>query len=646
MNNSSYSRNRQNTGGRNNNRTNSSYQQSNYNGAPYNFIPLPQMVYYRYDNVSSLPSHAGLDPNLYTGEIHLELTAQTPVYIGNGQRDRYAKFVMNANGRYYIPGSSLRGLTRTNMQILGQGEIRARGEVADTRFMYRMIYARSDSVKQPLQQSYMSVVTQLNEDRISLPVARPGFVVRRGRNYYIYPAECFYAISRRDVAREFDTEDARLDATQRECWYEPIGEGRAIISGSEKPGYKKGVLLCTGRAVNNAGNRRYIFPIVDTSNSACAIEIPAADVLTYKMDYKLRQNALRGGSSRSWFWALPKEGDEPMAVFYLEHDGHVYFGRTRMPRIAFLKSVGNGIPAYRNAITANGEQRIDYPNAILGFCTVTMAYRSRVSFGDCEVVDGGRETDARHVVLGQPKASFFLGYLTGENSNEVRHYNDMSFRIRGIKQYWLHAVNVRNERNERNGNDNVGSELKPLATGTRFKGVVRFRNLAKDELGLLLWCLRLDENCYQTVGMGKPYGFGRMSVSVESLRLYEFRSLYSMDSLESMPGDISEDATSRVNEFIEEYTKSHAKYLCVKPRGSTPLRQIGPIADFLFMHSSERTNEETRYMTLGEYLNISAPLPTVSDIRNAADAEQPKSEEEILSAFTAKFAPQHGRRKK
>ena len=34
------------------------------------------------------------------------------------------------------------------------------------------------------------------------------------------------------------------------------------------------------------------------------------------------------------------------------------------------------------------------------------------------------------------------------------------------------------------------------------------KNLKEEELGLLLWALKVDEKAYETIGLGKPYGFG------------------------------------------------------------------------------------------------------------------------------------------
>lgn len=75
--------------------------------------------------------------------------------------------------------------------------------------------------------------------------------------------------------------------------------------------------------------------------------------------------------------------------------------------------------------------------------------------------------------------------------------------------------------------------MRPMKKGTAFSGTIRFKNLEEDELGLLLWSLVLNDGCYQSIGMGKPYGFGRMSVKLDKLRLFDFAALYSASGFES-----------------------------------------------------------------------------------------------------------------
>lgn len=93
------------------------------------FVPFCDTVIRRYAGVQELPPHDIMDRRLCHGEIRLTLTAKTPLMISGGIQTRedavsVALFTTDAHGRFRIPGSSLRGLIRQNMQILGLGLFR------------------------------------------------------------------------------------------------------------------------------------------------------------------------------------------------------------------------------------------------------------------------------------------------------------------------------------------------------------------------------------------------------------------------------------------------------------------------------------------------------------------------------------------
>ena len=85
--------------------------------APYNFVPFSEKLLIRYENLGELPRHDRIDPALHSGEIQVELKAEPPVFVSDGQPDPH--FFRGPDGTYQIPGSTVRGLVRENMQILG-----------------------------------------------------------------------------------------------------------------------------------------------------------------------------------------------------------------------------------------------------------------------------------------------------------------------------------------------------------------------------------------------------------------------------------------------------------------------------------------------------------------------------------------------
>ena len=83
--------------------------------APYNFVPFSSTLIKRYEKIQELPPHDQIDPKLKTGEIYVRLEVEMPIYVSNGQDQGFFK---GPDGNYQIPGSSIRGMLRENMQVI------------------------------------------------------------------------------------------------------------------------------------------------------------------------------------------------------------------------------------------------------------------------------------------------------------------------------------------------------------------------------------------------------------------------------------------------------------------------------------------------------------------------------------------------
>ena len=95
-----------------------------YVGAPYNFVPLGSRVY-RKDSITKHNEITGL-----SGSLEYQVTAQTPILVDGGDEH----FYKNKDGKAAIPGSTMRGLVRSNMQILSQSSIV--DDIGNAKLMY------------------------------------------------------------------------------------------------------------------------------------------------------------------------------------------------------------------------------------------------------------------------------------------------------------------------------------------------------------------------------------------------------------------------------------------------------------------------------------------------------------------------------
>jgi sporulation protein YqfC len=109
--------------------------------APYNFVPLPDEVYFPdwADQISHyIPFFDGL-----SGSMELTIKSVTPIFVRNGHTQNDAKskntiyksFSMTNDGKYFIPATTIKGSLRNVLEILTFGKMY---HINDKR--YSMIY--------------------------------------------------------------------------------------------------------------------------------------------------------------------------------------------------------------------------------------------------------------------------------------------------------------------------------------------------------------------------------------------------------------------------------------------------------------------------------------------------------------------------
>lgn len=596
--------------------------------APYNFVPFSEKILFRYAGIEELPPHDRIDPALHTGEIHVTLRAETPVFVSDGDEEPH--FFKGPDGKYQIPGSTVRGMVRENMQILGYGLVRPGEDLDDYQIYFREMAGARGGTRGDLKEYYQGVLDiKTEKGKTGKPVSTPravqaGYLFCENGTYWIRPVpEGILLVSRKDPhVAQFGSGDARTVPVS----YQGADGTVTALYPAGRQGMKQGTLLFTGKSASPKPNHLYLFPQEDPQ--IAPVQVPSGDILSYRIDWEERKNSLKAYYDPD-FWALPEEGKRK-PVFFTRHEGHLYFGMSRFLRVGYRHMVSDGLPQHhREAASA---MPLDYPSAILGFARGKQAYRSRVSFGGFVLQGKPKELPPVKTVLGQPKASFYAGYV-----EEGKNYNQDDFRLRGYKLYWLREKASAPSAEK----ENVASTLRPLDTGSVFRGVIRFKNLTDEELGLLLWCLRLEKGCWQSIGMGKPYGYGRMTLTIDSLREFRFDSLYSPEGL---TGGAVEVEPGAIDRLIQAYDDEAAERLHLKkPKKRPSIRSREEIQDFFYLKSTLHSGPEVSYMELKEFKNPGTCLPDVASLRKKEQEtqiekeEQEKTEEDRFAALLAKF---------
>lgn len=583
--------------------------------APYNFVPFANKPISRYETIQDLPSHDKIDPNLKTGEIHVQLKAETPIYIGG---DDSGDFFKGTDGTYQIPGSSVRGMLRENMQILSMGVVRADEDLEDYQIYFRDV-ASSDS---RVSSEYKTI---LGVEKAKEPGKNihAGYLCNDYGEYYIKPSR-YYRVSRKTSGMsDFEENGVIPVACYRKVAYTDDGSWvRKIVPLAKKEaGMKEGVLLSTGKPVSAKPNSLYVIENVQEEKT---LPIRKEDILSYEMDLKKRKNGWSEDKRKNDFWDLPEKGQKK-AVFYVEYNGHIYFGMSLFLRVGYPHKISDGLPPHQKEAGKNFF--LDYPHAIMGFATENFAYRSRISVGDFKVTEIKQCKDSVYIINAEPKPSYYAGYLKDPKDNKkIKSYIDDDFILRGYKRYWMKeesdsAVEV--------SNGNMKNIVRPLEVGTVFKGVIRYKNLHEDELGLLLWALTLEKECYQSLGMGKPYGMGRVNVIIEEIKeinvveRYTEKSFFNFNQ-EVMSADMEE-------QYIKKYKECISARLNEGKKSGKPIEKQRMIENFFFIHQvSKLSKNEMTYMSLKEFKKIKGKLAEIEDIKEIIEKREEMEKKEAM----------------
>jgi CRISPR-associated protein (TIGR03986 family) len=163
--------------------------------APYNFVPIPEKMV---EAQRPLPSSGVYVSNTLTGWIECKLETCSPVYVrgmltdtqfkefGQKSADQLTSEEKEARAHFYsyengggptpvIPGSSLRGMIRSLVEVIAYG--RMRWVSASPTFTYRAVAAESQD---PLRNPYRKAI----KDKV-----KAGYFKKIGEDWFIQPAK-------------------------------------------------------------------------------------------------------------------------------------------------------------------------------------------------------------------------------------------------------------------------------------------------------------------------------------------------------------------------------------------------------------------------------------------------------------------------
>jgi CRISPR-associated protein (TIGR03986 family) len=654
-----------------------------------------------------LPDQNVFHSERHSGWIDCLLTTTSPVYVraprtreeANKQiesKDLPAFFYEWDKNEPVIPGSSLRGMLRSLVEIVSYSKIT---DVSNKRLIYRAV---GDTTKHG--EKYREQLMRLESGRQSgsekyyTPLMLGGYMRQKGSDWYIQPAEerDGTTFARIRIDDELFDKLARVPGCHN-AWkifvqigpyeFQPVRGGflrvRAarVLKASATPrqGLSEGTLLARSGPMFSKRTEAVIYP---PDTKAAWLPLTDDQIDDYRNQVTPIQEEILGKDG------VLRDGQP---VFYTLKPGGKevsFFGHCRMLRLPYSQSPYDFVPPILRR-----EDDIDMAEAIFGFtkrlsadkhCDKERHYSGRVRISSARLV---KEPNQEGIWLSPgrpvtPKPTTFQHYLVQTQPNQIKvgqtrdrrskfevrlaDYAAMtpaSTVIRGNKLYWhkgdatqADIELVKSDPREKS-KDNVTTRIQPLRAGVEFSFRIQFENLSSAELGALFWALRIgaDDRYRLKLGMGKPIGMGAVKV-IPTLRLIDrsarYSNLFDGDgwNIGLKPDEQAERIEAEAIESFEQFVIG--KVGDAKTQRLADLERIKQLLVMLQWPGPDRLL--TRYLEIQRKEYVSRPvLPHPLSIANlqepatkpAMDKPQsaaPQSEEAIPEGYKRGFVVQWG----
>ena len=625
--------------------------------AAYNFIPLPSQIV----PAEPLPTHNTFDPERKSGYFNVSMQVETPLYIRGTltrQKFGYLESGKDVDGNFLpqdrnpefkrlvqnipdffsidggdtprIPGSSLRGMIRTLIEILAYGKLQP---VTHNQFFFRTVDDSSIGV--------------YYRNRMNNESIRAGFLRRDKEGYYIVPTQYakIWRYKNDNPNRKKVAQDTFLKAESlykkngntivpkwkggfphqhAQIWVQLSSNGEKVErwrnTKPESDGdWAEGRLMITGdmpiKDVKKRKKREFVI-LLPTSDEKIRVSeemidrFHDEDQLTQYQQKAFPKNEPFNNARRNDGMLVdqPKAFEEP--IFYLlepDENGKMqltFFGRTRMFRLPYKHRPLDLIGA-----DLKDSSTVDMAEAIFGFVRDskqdTQSVAGRVYFTDAQLTDDGKgdlfEPEQTPQIQSTPKPTSFQHYLTQniDHKKDLHHYDTTSIpeckqirpTLRGHKLYW-HQPQAKRTIPESEVNEDLQStqltRIKPVKKGVKFQFSVHFENLTEAELGALAWALKPTKigthSLVHHLGMAKNAGYGSVALIKASVHIAQLKERY--ENLFTNSGF----ANPFIQGDMEDYKRKFEKYILDHLGLIVPYVELERIRSVLQMLAFEDSN--------------------------------------------------------
>jgi CRISPR-associated protein (TIGR03986 family) len=488
-----------------------------------------------------------------SGELELTITAKTDILVGGTQNNGHVHFFQTPDGKYTIPGSSLRGMFRNVMEIATFSRMSAVDEksyglrdISKSGNVYQSRVTGAGKVKTGFLKMSNKKITLIPCDMARLDHRDlEDWLPRRDTRSPIFTSNRHKRVS--DKYQHWKTLTASITATDgsflcdiEKVTTEYVTEHRVFKIGSGEitayPVFTGQISDCTqGRTDEEKAKKKHKDFVFYNQQPEKAIDVNAYDRNAWK-DFLFIHHDVEESSNTdmSWpnYWRGEFRAGRQVPVFYLQSDPTAETGRLQIG-LAYLPKLAGDFSIY-DMIRHTSDQHLqekgfDFTSLVFGRVGKEPddALKGRVYFepailqGDATPVPNPPPT-----ILNGAKPSYFPNYIkqttTSEGNKLATGKNYATYlltdenqnpQIRGWKRYPARPEYKPEPVPAGNDNTNVQTRLHVLPKDTLFKSRVIFHNLKPEELGALLWSIHLEGHRHG-LGMGKSFGAGQVTVDI------------------------------------------------------------------------------------------------------------------------------------
>ncbi len=475
--------------------------------APYRFVRTHNKIFY-----PSWGQKQGKDISFdmpyidsQSGQINITITAKSPIFVGNGtdkkkdsdKTDKPQEF-FNHNGTYYIPGSSIRGMIRTIATILSFSKM----SLDDKTLSYR-------DINNP---AYKKKAMEQNQTFI-------GWLYVKSKKWYIDEIGTLtkeHKISYEKLEQLFGKSlIANLKKKQAHAKYELLQHKNLHL--------KEGTIVLTG--FFGKKKNEFIFPHTITQTHNLTNE----QVKTFQEAYYIGTPNESKDWTKRWKQEI-KQGKKVPIFFQKTQNNQIrHFGLSMLYKLPYDNSTQ---ALYTRSLTNYNKSYLDCVDRIFGFVRddtqshENKALKGRISFSHFKAQGSPKPLTKHSLILSTPRPTFYPHYIEQTpDTRSKKTYDNQDSKLSGFK-FYVPRQSIMTHKG--NGNSNILSHILPLDKGTTFTGTLRYFNLKKEELGLLLLALTfLQDKHYYKIGGAKPYGFGDCHIKLHtSLNTQEYINAY------------------------------------------------------------------------------------------------------------------------